>query len=204
LTVPAAGAYRDRTRRVQPGVGTGVGMSAAVIGLALVARFVLAAVFLIAGTQKLRSPGRLAHTMRSLGLGNLQAATLAARGLGGCEVAVGVWLVAGVAPAAAGLAAAAFLGIFTIALIALALRTGHSSVACGCFGDTGEEQPVALGLARNVLLIAAAVVVAASGQFSAPLDTYVLAALAVAGPAGSYSLLVVATTQRERLFARLR
>ncbi len=117
------------------------------------AAWLLAAVFAIAATTKLRDP---LGTRRSLGDFGLPNPRLLALFLPATELATALLLV--VNPRLGGQCAVALLVAFTT-LIVGRLMAGHHD-ACGCFG-TWSRRPLSWrDLARNGLLIALSVIAA--------------------------------------------
>lgn len=172
--------------------------------LGLVARFALAAVFVVAGLAKLRHSDDFARAIAGYELLPRGVVPAVAVWLPRLEVGAGTLLLAGflIVPTAVVLAAA--LVIFTAA-VALALLRGRE-IDCGCFGTVSPRRITWSTVGRNVVLLTAAIVVAADpphalapntvidGGASSPLDssdalgvlvatTATLAALAVAGEA---------------------
>lgn len=120
-------------------------------------------VLLVAGAAKLRQPG-WAATARAFG-----APPQAAAVLPWAEVGVGALLVTGVGLPWTALAAAAMVATFTV-MVALRLVLGQPA-PCGCFGET-SPRPVGLDtLARNCVLLAAALAAAvADGRPAGPVS----------------------------------
>lgn len=128
-------------------------------GLGYAAAVVLAAVFTVAGTAKLRDPVAAARSFRALGLpGSL------GRVVPVVELAVAVALL--VAPAWAAIAALALLAGFTTFLV-LGIKRGVT-VPCNCFGSTSRAPLSGRDLARNAALEAAAVVSLFAGDPTLP------------------------------------
>ncbi len=114
----------------------------------MVLRFALAAVLVFAALGKLRDRRVVAAR---LGLGATVAAVLA-------EGAVGVWLASGLAPGAAGAAAALLFALFTVWLLRRR-AAGARRLPCACFG-AGPERPTWLLATRAGALALLAAVVA--------------------------------------------
>src|SRR5688572_9438782 len=98
--------------------------------------WLLAGVFAIAGTTKLRRPAVAAMAMLDFRIVRRPRPVLGAA-LGALELTLAVALVLGVAPAPTLAAAALLLAVFA-ALIARALRAGDT-FACFCLGDDDSE-----------------------------------------------------------------
>lgn len=163
-------------------------------------RQLLAGVFIVAGISKLRRPDALSATLHTLGARNkwLRAATARLLALG--ELGIGFWLVSGVALQEAALLAGAVLVVFTGMLWVLRSLSGTNTVSCGCFGESSADQGVSWGIARNVLLVAAAVVVAVDADRAAD-GSLVPAALVAAGLIALHNLVRTVVTERQHLFA---
>ncbi|HEX7168631.1 MAG TPA: MauE/DoxX family redox-associated membrane protein [Acidimicrobiales bacterium] len=113
------------------------------------AALAVALVFALAGIAKVRSPRTTARSFASLGL---RAPSVLARGVPVAEVALAVALV--VAPARAGWAAACALVAFTAVLVAAVARGATAS--CACFGSARTAPVSTTDVARNALLLVAA------------------------------------------------
>jgi len=129
--------------------------------IALVARLLLAAVFALAAAGKLMRRGETEATLGEFGVGEALRPPLAT-GLPLAELAIAVALLPAVTAAWGALAAALLLAAFTVA-VAATLRRGRE-VDCNCFGSLGARRISGRTLARNALLLALAVAVAASGD----------------------------------------
>ena len=118
---------------------------------------VLAAVLVVAGAGKLRSPAAAADALRSAGL---PAGALPARLAGTAEVAIGVLVLAVPSRPALALMAGlyAVLGAFALRL----LRAAEPAASCGCFG--ADAPPSALHPAFD----ACAAVAAAAAAIDPP------------------------------------
>jgi hypothetical protein len=120
--------------------------------------FVVCALLVIAGAHKIAAPQ---GPRESLALIGISAPTLAIRGLGAAEVALGT--VAAISPSAlTGALVALAYGAFFGFVVLLLVRDPSRSVDCGCFGRT-ERQAGWLHVALNGLACAAAAAVAAFG-----------------------------------------
>lgn len=171
--------------------------------IALTARLLLATVFLVAGFAKWRAPARLAVTLGALSGASLRVRTAAARVVASVEVALGVWLVSGLAVAAAAVAASAVLVCFVTVVVVLARRA--PGVPCGCFGESEHDTGVLSGVARNAALIAAAVVLAThTADQPSDLQTFAGAVTVVIGLTSAHRILTVVLEQRARLFSPVR
>ena len=129
--------------------------------LILAARLVLAAVFLIAGWAKLRDPKGSRKSMRDFGAPAFLAAPLALV-LPLAELACAVALLFAASAVAGAEGVAALLALFTAA-IALNLARGRAP-DCHCFGQLSSSPVSWKTLARNLALLALAVLVAWKGR----------------------------------------
>lgn len=128
--------------------------------LATIARFGLAAVFMLAGLSKIRHP----HSLRVVSL-YLFAGEYARRFLpivtAGWEILLSLLLVSGFQPALTGALASATLAAFTGVL--MILNHFALDVDCGCFGPAAESGPSHIkGIIRNLVLLAMSTWVMAS------------------------------------------
>ena len=115
--------------------------------------WLLAVVFAVAATAKLRNKREAQRTLADFGLPN---PSLLARVLPATEVATAILLV--VDPRVGGQCAVALLAAFTT-LIAGRLLAGHRE-ACGCFGGWSQRPLSWRSLVRNIGLIALGVIAA--------------------------------------------
>lgn len=161
----------------------------------------LAGVFVAAGISKLRRPDALSATLYTLGARNKSLRRATARLLALCELGIGLWLFSGVALGEAALLAGGVLLVFTGMLWVLWSLSGTNTVSCGCFGESSADQGVWWGIARNVLLVGAAVVVAAVDADRAADGSLVPAALVAAGLIALHNLVRTVVTERQHLFA---
>ena len=121
--------------------------------MAVVAAVVLGAVLLLSGAAKLAAGPRWAAQASALG-----SPAIAVPVVPWLEVALGALLITGVWRPAVALAAAAMLAVFT-ALLVVRLAQGRRP-PCACFG-AWSTRPVGPGsVARNVVLIALALLAA--------------------------------------------
>jgi len=121
--------------------------------VAVVAAVVLGAVLLLSGAAKLAAGPRWAAQASALG-----SPAIAVPVVPWLEVALGALLITGVWRPAVALAAAAMLAVFT-ALLVVRLAQGRRP-PCACFG-AWSTRPVGPGsVARNVVLIALALLAA--------------------------------------------
>jgi uncharacterized membrane protein YphA (DoxX/SURF4 family) len=123
--------------------------------VAVVVRVVLGGVMVAAGIGKLSNRSWPAQA-RALG-----APAIAVPVVAPLELALGAALVVGVFPRLAGTAVAALLAAFTV-LLAVRLREGLHP-PCACFGGRRPRPIDGWSVARNGLLIAAALVPAIGG-----------------------------------------
>jgi thiol-disulfide isomerase/thioredoxin len=118
-----------------------------------IARLALGALLVAAAATKLARPRRAARDVQELGVPGPSALLAAV-----AEGAIGLALLSGRAPVAAGLSAT-LLGLCFAAVIARAWAHGLSRLRCGCLGG-GHERPAWLLLLRAVGLAALGVVAA--------------------------------------------
>jgi hypothetical protein len=112
----------------------------------------LATVFVVAAVSKLRSRAEFSAVLRRLILGPLVGtATIVVPGI---EILIAVFLLSGLAPQGAIMAAIVLLSVFTVVLIEMRRR---GVKGCACFGESAEDAGTASGIIRNLLLIIAAV-----------------------------------------------
>jgi uncharacterized membrane protein YphA (DoxX/SURF4 family) len=160
----------------------------------------LAGVFVAAGITKLRRPDAVSATLHTLGVRNKSLRRVTARLLAIGELGIGFWLVSGVALEEAALLAGAVLIVFTGLLLVLRSLSGTNTVSCGCFGESSADWGVWWGIARNVLLVAPAVVVAVDPDRTVD-GSLVPAGLVAAGLIALHNLVRTAVTERQHLFA---
>lgn len=115
----------------------------------------LGAVFVTAGVAKLRDGGAFRAVLRKL---TPRVSAPLAWFIPLMELVLGLFLLSGFFARITGAIAFAVLWLFTVAL--LRMRKLHVG-GCGCFGEKADGDSIAFGVARNVLLIAAAAWVAA-------------------------------------------
>ncbi|MCS6780159.1 MAG: methylamine utilization protein MauE [Geminicoccaceae bacterium] len=139
----------------------------------------LAAVFALALPGKLRDFAAFAATVANYRIVPAGASPAVAAAVVAGELAVVAGLVLPASRAAAAGLAAALLAIFTVA-IAVNLLRGRRTIDCGCFRGLIRERLGWSHVARNLLLLAAAVHVATIGpQPAGPLDLALGAAAAL-------------------------
>lgn len=142
----------------------------------LAARLLLAAVFLLAGSSKVRAPMEFAQAVRAFHLLPDSVAGPFALLLPWIEILAAVYLVAGFLGRLAAAVTGAMLLMFVVALLD-AVLTGNIAHPCGCFGSTSSPLVSALAggdtvgwwdIIRDVLLLglAGAVVLGGPGAFS--------------------------------------
>jgi uncharacterized membrane protein YphA (DoxX/SURF4 family) len=122
----------------------------------LALRLVLGLTFIVAGLSKLAARDDLARTVISYGILPSGWAQFVATWLPRFELMTGMLLVLGVVGRAAAALAALALAAFTAGAIVNLLR--GRVIDCGCFGPTRIKRVTWRTVARNVLLVAAAVV----------------------------------------------
>jgi hypothetical protein len=111
-----------------------------------------AAVLLLAGVAKLRSPGAAAQALRTVGLPGSEALV---RALAVAEVVLAIACLIAPAAATAGALACAYAAFAVVAVALVRQRA-----ACGCFGDSDRPASwiqAALSVALSLLASAAAV-----------------------------------------------
>ena len=143
----------------------------------VLARVVLAGVFLIAGGTKVGDLAASGRAVDAYQLMPFSVATVVGAALPFIEIAIGLLLLIGLATRLAGALSAALLTIF-IAGIASVWARGLS-IDCGCFGTGGqlaEGQSPQYGweIARDVALLALAVFLVAYPRTPLSVDAYVL------------------------------
>jgi hypothetical protein len=145
-----------------------------------IARLVLCAVFALAAFGKLTDRPGARRAVTEFGV-PARHAQLVAWALPAGEACLAVALLPGVTAPWAGLSALALLSVFTVAVARL-LRRGERP-ACSCLGSASEEPIGAATVARNMALMAVAVVVTWGSlrrpQVPGALPAYHAAALAV-------------------------
>jgi protein-disulfide isomerase len=139
--------------------------------LGLVARVVLAAVWIYAGISKIGDPGQFLVAVKAYQLLPDWIARAVAYGLPVLEIGFGVLLLAGLATRLVGALSALLLVVFEIGVISAAAR--GLSIDCGCFGNGGQ---VAAGHTRYTL------------EILRDLGLLVLAAFLIRWPLTAYSV----------------
>jgi uncharacterized membrane protein YphA (DoxX/SURF4 family) len=121
------------------------------IELAVVARFVLAAVFLTAGVAKVSRRTEFADAVRNYDLVPERLSLVIGRLLPAVEVLLGAMLFAGIAlPEAAAVTGVALL-TFSAAIVVNLLR--GREIDCGCFGLIAEPTLGWTSVIRNLVLV---------------------------------------------------
>lgn len=165
-------------------------MHAGVLGwseaVALVAAFVLAAVFAFAGLSKLRGRRHFRDVLGALELFPPPLPSVLARLVPAVELVLAAVLLARVVPVFAGLAAACSLLAFSVVLAVYRAR-GGTHLRCGCFGDSDRPHSTMSALIRNAVLLAVALVSTSAPQVLAAGDA-VATAITVAGLLGAWHL----------------
>lgn len=117
----------------------------------LIVRWLLAALFVAAAAHKLRDPRAFRAAVDGYRLVPASVVPAAAAVLPAAELALAAMLLGAASRPVAGPAAAALLGLYTVA-IAANLARGRRDVDCGCLGP-GHRAPLSERLvARNVVL----------------------------------------------------
>ncbi len=124
-------------------------------------RIAVGCVWLLAGVQKLRSPGATQESVARLAGGPAVLQRAVARTLAPAEVALGLWLLTGWQVRAGGLlSAVAFVG-FAVVVGRAAIRATVPEGGCGCFGARPPERTVddaaPRAVARNLVFAILAV-----------------------------------------------
>jgi uncharacterized membrane protein YphA (DoxX/SURF4 family) len=104
-----------------------------------VARFVLAGVFLTAGTLKAMDPSGSVAAVRAYELAPAALETLIGWGLPFLEIGLGLLLALGLQTRAVAIVSAVLLATLIAAVISVAAR--GLSIDCGCFGGGGPVPP---------------------------------------------------------------
>ena len=122
----------------------------------IVVRVLLAAVFAVAGMAKLRDPHGAQATVGGVGVPVVARAGVAFA-LSVCELAVAALLVL---PGLALIGAVIAAALLTVFLVALGVQFARGvAVPCACFGQIAVTPAGIPTLARNAVLLAAAVLV---------------------------------------------
>lgn len=119
-------------------------------------RQILALVFLYAGVSKLRSPASSRATLRQAGRAVPGLDVVGVGHLAAIEIALGAWLLGGLAAGGAAAAAAVLLLAFIVVLGRMR-ATGQREIDCHCFGAAADGSTVAGVITRNAGLLALAV-----------------------------------------------
>ena len=138
---------------------------------ALVLRFLLGAVFVLAGTGKLRHRAAFARAVANYELVRPALARAAARLIPPLELLCGVLLLLGAATRVAAAVVGLALVGFAIAISANLARGRR--IECGCSSAVAPRQIGWSLVLRNALLAAAAVLVAVVGSYALALDNLV-------------------------------
>jgi uncharacterized membrane protein YphA (DoxX/SURF4 family) len=107
--------------------------------LGLLARLLLAAVWLIAGGSKIGDLAGSGRAVAAYRLMPVEAARVVGAALPFVELALGVLLLVGLATRLAGAVSAALLAVFIVGIAAAWAR--GLSIDCGCFGGGGQLGP---------------------------------------------------------------
>ncbi|HEX8918125.1 MAG TPA: MauE/DoxX family redox-associated membrane protein [Chloroflexota bacterium] len=110
-------------------------------GLLLAARLVVGAIFLLAGIDKVLSPGGFADSVRAFHLLPPALVLPFAFVIPWIELLVAVYLITGYLCRFAAAGTIALLAMFIFAL-GTALVSGDTNHACGCFGTSGDANRV--------------------------------------------------------------
>lgn len=127
----------------------------------LVARLVLAAVFVVAAAGKLVSRSRTVETLTQFGVpASLRRPVAIALPLVELTIAIALLPDATAVPAA--IAAALLLAVFTVAVVRVLAR--GDDVDCNCFGSVGSSPITRWTAVRNIVLLALATTIAIASQ----------------------------------------
>lgn len=126
--------------------------------IALVARFALATVFLIAGLAKMADRAAVARAVSRYGLLSPQWSSRVTGWLPRFELTSALLLIVGVGTSVTAGALSVVLLIFTVAMVRVLLE--GRTVECGCFGSPAAGRVTWFSVGRNLLLLTAAVTVA--------------------------------------------
>jgi len=169
------------------------------------ARVLLGGLLFVAGLLKIRhgtSDVQLARALEALGLRRLD---FGLSRLVAVEVVLGVWLVSGKSPALVAVVAAALFTAFAIATAVLVAR-GYAE-GCACFGSASETRLGPVQVARNLVFMTLAAIVAersyngACGALTLTDLPLVVLALAIAAAASFGAVYALAAAAQDFLFA---
>jgi uncharacterized membrane protein YphA (DoxX/SURF4 family) len=159
---------------------------------AVVFRFGLAVVFLLSGLAKLPRRSEFTRAVRNYRLVPDRAGELIGRTLPAVELAAGALLAVGLGVRPVAILLALFLVAFSAA-VAVNLLRGRT-IDCGCFGPVAQRQITWGTVARNLVLTATAIVVAAIQPTALALDRFLPGARKPDVTSGSAIALLFATT----------
>jgi hypothetical protein len=191
----ARGDHQRRTSaaRASSARGEGVDTEVQVEAVALGFRFALGGLFVLAGAAKLASLETFENSVRDYRILPGRLVRPVSRVLPPTEVSAGALMGLGVAVVAVGVLMTVLLAIFAMA-VAINLVRGRS-IDCGCLGGLGSKQITWGMVARNLLLAAAAAIVAAvsPGDLAVPVLGSVAGRPTLAVPDALAVLLTTAT-----------
>lgn len=124
----------------------------------IVARMVIAAVFVFAAVPKLIAPRLFAEAIANYHLVPDSMSSIAASVMPVMELVIAVALLIGVKERGAAVASALMLLVFALAMTTTIAR--GINLDCGCFGAAAEAQVSWLTVARNVLLMVVSIFIA--------------------------------------------
>jgi hypothetical protein len=128
------------------------------------ARYVLAAVFLLSASAKLLSPAQFREFVsQHIALGS-NAILMISYGAVGLEVGVALLLLYRPSRPIGAMVSAGLLFAFTLVLM-YSMQTG-SSVNCGCFGEIAGEGSIELSILRNIALLCLSVFIMYSPTYA--------------------------------------
>ena len=130
----------------------------------VLARVIVAAVFVFAAWSKLTDPHSFAEAIANYHLVPDSVSSVAAAVLPVLEVVIALALVAGVNVRGAAMLAGAMLLVFAIAMITTIAR--GINLDCGCFGASAASQVNVGSVARNVVLALASFAISATRAIS--------------------------------------
>ncbi|MCP9487899.1 MAG: DoxX family membrane protein [Gaiellaceae bacterium MAG52_C11] len=159
--------------------------------VALIARFLLAVVFVLAGLAKLRRSDDFARAITGYELLPQSLVPAVAAWLPRLEVAVGGLLLVGLLTVPAAVVLAAALVAFA-ASVGIALARGRE-IDCGCFGTVAPTRITWWTLGRNIVLLAAAILVISSPPTALAFESVMSGASSSPASAEAGAVLVATT-----------
>jgi putative oxidoreductase len=123
----------------------------------LVVRVLLGVLFIVSSADKVRDPARFAAAVRGYEILPIALTNLFALALAWTELLAGIMLVFGVYARQAAAVIFLLLLVFVVAITAAIIR--GMVIDCGCFSNEGGSQTGYLLIIRNLVLIAASLLV---------------------------------------------